>query len=49
MTFVNYFHQIGGFDAMVKLFREGTEATEKLPFEMISYLTSPFRCIKEVT
>lgn len=48
MNFINYFADIGGFDAIVDYLKLGNELQEdKIPLEMISLLTHPFRnCIQ---
>lgn len=43
MNFVNYFAQIGGFDAIVDYLRVGNEQEEKIPLEMISLVCSSFK------
>lgn len=43
MNFINYFAEIGGFDAIIDFLKVGNEGEEKIPLEMISQMTSPFR------
>ena len=45
VNFVNYFAQIGGFDAIIDVLRYGTgnDNEEKLPLDLVSMLTLPFR------
>lgn len=43
MNFINYFAQIGGFDAIIDYLKIGNEQEDKIPLEMISQVTSPFR------
>jgi hypothetical protein len=43
MNFVNVFSEIGGFDAIIDFLQKGNEQEDKIPIEMIMYLTQPFR------
>jgi hypothetical protein len=43
MNFVNYFSEFGGFDAILEFLKLGNELEEKIPLDMISLLTIPFR------
>lgn len=43
MNFINYFAQFGGFDAIIDFLKLGNEQEEKIPLELISLVTSPFR------
>jgi ubiquitin carboxyl-terminal hydrolase 9/24 len=43
-NFLNFFGEIGGFDALIDLLKAGNEGQEdKMPLDMISLLVAPFR------
>jgi hypothetical protein len=43
---VNYFSEFGGFDAIIEFLKLGNEGDDKIPLDMISLMTMPFRsCI----
>ena len=43
MNFVNYFSEFGGFDAIIEFLKLGNEGDEKIPLDLISILSLPFR------
>jgi len=44
INFVNYFAELGGFDAIIDVLRQGSEGEDtKLPLELVSIMTSPFK------
>lgn len=43
MNFVNYFNEFGGFDAIIDFLKLGNEGDDKIPLDMISLMTLPFR------
>ena len=43
MNFINYFEEQGGFKAILDFLKQGNEQEEKIPLEMISMATAPFR------
>jgi hypothetical protein len=48
-NFLNYFAEIGGFDAIVDFLRAGNEAQdEKVPLDLISLVVSPFRTCNSI-
>ncbi len=49
MNFLNYFAEIGGFDALVEAIKIGSDMQEdKMPLDMISLLVSPFKTCNTV-
>lgn len=49
MNFINYFSEIGGFDAIIDYLRIGSEnPDDKIPLEVISMMTSPFKNCLEI-
>ena len=43
MNFLNYFAQFGGFDAIIDFLKQGNDQDEKIPLEIISFITAPFK------
>lgn len=43
INFINHFAHIGGFDAILDILRAGKDSDEKLPLDLISSFTTPFR------
>jgi len=49
MNFINYFAELGGFDAIVDYLKLGSEtAEEKIPLDTITLMTLPFKSCNEI-
>jgi len=49
MNFINYFAELGGFDAIVDYLKLGSESTEdKIPLDIITMMTLPFKNCNEI-
>ena len=49
LNFLNYFAEIGGFDALIDALKAGNEAQEdRMPLDVISLLVNPFRTCNTV-
>jgi hypothetical protein len=43
INFVNYFGEIGGFDAILDILKAGGDQDEKLPLDIVAVMTYPFK------
>ncbi|CDW78729.1 UNKNOWN [Stylonychia lemnae] len=49
MNFINYFAELGGFDAIIDYLKVGSETSEdKIPLDIITMMTSPFKNCNEI-
>ena len=48
INFVNYFSEFGGFEAIIDFLKLGNEVDDKIPLDMISLLTMPFRSCSQI-